>query len=142
MDGVGAAFGFHVAPWIPTGTIQTVTTGQAMMGAAAWFDMNVTGVGGHGALPHLARDPVPAAAAIISAFQTIVSRETDPMAASVSLRAGWQAGALPPRSAARMPHTAGPVAAIASRNCGGLGQKSRHEACPHWQPSPAHTRRL
>ena len=42
------------------------------------FRITVNGRGGHGALPHLAVDPVMAAAQIITTAQTIVSREIQP----------------------------------------------------------------
>jgi len=46
-------------------------------------DIVVNGKGGHGAYPEYANDPVPAAAAIISALQTIVSREVSPLDSAV-----------------------------------------------------------
>src|SRR5690606_38556590 len=39
----------------------------------------ITGKGGHGAIPNLARDPLVAAAQIITALQTIVSRNLSPL---------------------------------------------------------------
>lgn len=41
------------------------------------------GRGGHAAMPHLNIDPVPAAAALIQALQTLVSRETSPLGSAV-----------------------------------------------------------
>ncbi|MBL9114070.1 MAG: amidohydrolase [Verrucomicrobiaceae bacterium] len=41
-------------------------------------DITVRGLGGHGSMPHLAKDPVVLAASIVMALQTIVSRETRP----------------------------------------------------------------
>jgi hippurate hydrolase len=43
----------------------------------------VKGVGGHGAYPHLARDPIVLAARIVTALQTLVSREIDPLESGV-----------------------------------------------------------
>lgn len=54
-----------------------------MMASAAIFTILLTGKGGHGAIPHLAVDPVVAAAQIISAAQTIVARNVDPQKAAV-----------------------------------------------------------
>ena len=48
------------------------------MAASDRFAISVNGTGGHGAMPHLARDPVVAAAAVVSALQPLVSRETSP----------------------------------------------------------------
>ncbi len=63
-----------------------------VMASAAQFAIKLTGKGGHGAIPHLAIDPVVAAAQIISAAQTIASRNSDPQETCVvsfcSLRAG------------------------------------------------------
>jgi amidohydrolase len=49
----------------------------ARMAAADILEIDVVGKGGHGAVPHLARDPIVAAAYIITALQTIVSRDID-----------------------------------------------------------------
>lgn len=46
-------------------------------------DINIRGVGGHGAYPHLTKDPVVVAAQIIVALQTIVSREISPLEPAV-----------------------------------------------------------
>jgi amidohydrolase len=54
-----------------------------VMAAAASFEITLTGKGGHGAIPHQSLDPVVAAAQIISAAQTISSRNTDPQKACV-----------------------------------------------------------
>jgi len=43
------------------------------------FDMEICGKGGHAARPHLGVDAITAAAEVISAIQTVVSREIDPM---------------------------------------------------------------
>ncbi len=63
-----------------------------VMASAATFGIRLTGRGGHGAMPHQTIDPVVAAAQIISACQTISSRNTDPQKACVvsfcMLRAG------------------------------------------------------
>ena len=48
------------------------------MAASDRFAISVNGTGGHGAMPHLAADPVVAGAAIVSALQPLVSRETSP----------------------------------------------------------------
>jgi amidohydrolase len=54
-----------------------------VMASSATFTINLTGRGGHGAMPHQTIDPVVAAAQIISAAQTISSRNTDPQQACV-----------------------------------------------------------
>ncbi len=54
-----------------------------MMAGAHTFRVKVTGKGGHGAIPHLSIDPIAAAAHIISALQTIVSRNVNPLDSAV-----------------------------------------------------------
>ncbi len=51
----------------------------AVLASSDLFKLVIVGKPGHGAWPHLAVDPVPVAAEIISALQRIVSREIDPM---------------------------------------------------------------
>ena len=53
------------------------------MAASTRFHAVVRGQGAHGGMPHLARDPVIAAAAIVHALQPLVSRETDPVDGAV-----------------------------------------------------------
>ncbi len=64
----------------------------AVMAAAEMFNIRITGKGGHGAAPHLAIDPVLAAAHIITALQSIPARNVAPLQAAVisvtTLRAG------------------------------------------------------
>lgn len=54
-----------------------------MMAASDRFQLTVSGRGGHAALPHLARDPVVAASAVVLALQALVSRETSPLDSAV-----------------------------------------------------------
>jgi amidohydrolase len=76
-----AAFGLHL--WNPSPVGQAELTAGATMAAADRWSLKVTGRGGHGALPHQTNDPVVASAQIISALQTIVSRNVDPQATAV-----------------------------------------------------------
>lgn len=73
---VDAAFGLHVMNTMPIGTI--AATPGAIMGAVDQFTIRIKGKGGHAAMPHLAVDPVLAAAHVITALQSLVSRATDP----------------------------------------------------------------
>ena len=59
-----------------------VTPGPAMS-ASDRFTINIIGKGGHGAAPHISIDPVAAGAQVISALQTIVSRNVDPLESAV-----------------------------------------------------------
>ena len=53
------------------------------MATATRFVIEVSGFSGHAAYPHRCVDPVPAAAQIITALQTIRSREVNPNVGSV-----------------------------------------------------------
>jgi len=76
-----AVYGLHNWPGLQFGTVG-VRTGP-MMAAMDSVSIEVTGKGGHGALPHLVVDPVVICAQIITALQTLVSRSTDPLSAAV-----------------------------------------------------------
>jgi amidohydrolase len=83
LEGVRPDMGFavHVMNRLPAGKV-AVRSG-AVMTSADRLEITVTGRGGHGANPHSAIDPVVAAAQIISALQTLVSRETPPLKPAV-----------------------------------------------------------
>jgi hippurate hydrolase len=63
-----------------------------MMAAVDMAKVTVKGIGGHGAVPHRAIDPVVAASSIVMALQTIVSRNVDPGEAAVVTVGGFNAG--------------------------------------------------
>jgi hippurate hydrolase len=54
-----------------------------MMAAYDVFDISIRGTGGHAAMPNIGRDPIVAAAHIITMLQTIVSRNADPVESAV-----------------------------------------------------------
>jgi amidohydrolase len=68
--------GLHLWTPFPAGSVG-VKPGP-IFASADGFTMRVRGVGGHGALPHTSVDPVVAAAQIVTALQTLVSREIAP----------------------------------------------------------------
>jgi hippurate hydrolase len=70
-------FGMHNRPKLPLGHF-AVRSG-AMMAGGAFFDIHIEGVGAHGARPESSVDPVPVAAQIITALQTIVARNAKPV---------------------------------------------------------------
>ena len=74
-------YALHNWPGLPPGKI-AVGSG-AMMAATDELQITVRGKGGHGAMPHLVVDPVVASAQIISALQTIASRNVSPVDAVV-----------------------------------------------------------
>lgn len=99
IEGVRADAGVavHLMNRFPVGSIGLRS--GSMMTSADRLELTVTGRGGHGANPHLAVDPVVAAAQIITALQTLVSRETPPLQTSVlsltTLKAGTAFNIIP-----------------------------------------------
>jgi amidohydrolase len=81
LEGVTAAFGLHLWNQLPVGRIG-VNRG-ALLAAVDEFAIEVEGRGGHGASPHETADPVVAAARIIEALQSVVSREISPLDSAV-----------------------------------------------------------
>ena len=72
---VSGAFAMHIISNLPSGSIN-VRPG-AMMAAADQWRMTVRGRGGHASMPHSAADPVPVAAEIVLALQSMVTRTVD-----------------------------------------------------------------
>ncbi|WP_437751943.1 M20 metallopeptidase family protein [Sorangium sp. So ce1389] len=92
LDGVDQALGAHVMSPIPFGVVAT-RTGPFFAGIDA-FEIVVVGKAGHGGLPHMSVDPIYAAAQVVTALQSIVSRETkpgEPVVVSVSAISGGNA---------------------------------------------------
>ncbi|WP_335991310.1 M20 metallopeptidase family protein [Glycomyces sp. MUSA5-2] len=68
-----AAYGLHVmSDRLPRGVFTTKP--GPMMAAISALTVKVVGAGGHGSRPHTALDPIPAAAEIVTALQTLVTR--------------------------------------------------------------------
>ena len=63
-----------------------------VMSAADTFDVTVEGKGGHGALPHQTIDPIVAGAEFVTALQTVVSREVNPLEPAVLSITSFQSG--------------------------------------------------
>jgi len=74
VDGV---YGMHNMPGYPVGQFAIVP--GPMMASSDSFHLTIQGIGGHGAWPHQAVDPVLVAGEIIVALQSIVSRTVDPL---------------------------------------------------------------
>jgi amidohydrolase len=70
-------FGMHNMPGLPVGHF-AVNPGP-MMASADFIKVTITGVGAHGAFPHNGNDPIVVAAHMITAFQTVAARRTDPL---------------------------------------------------------------
>lgn len=93
LDGTAAIFGAHVDRRFPVG--QVVAEAGALAASADTFAITLVGRGAHGARPHESADPVVAAAAVITALQTIVSRRLDPAAPAVCTVGSVHAGVAP-----------------------------------------------
>ncbi len=78
---VDAVFGLHAAAELPAGKIG-VKDGVASAGSDR-FRLTIQGKGGHAARPNDAIDPVVVGAHIVTALQTLVSREVDPTGSAV-----------------------------------------------------------
>jgi len=78
LEGIDRVVGLHVWAGLPSGSL-SIRSGP-MMASADWFTLRIEGKGGHGAEPHRGVDPVVIAAAVVTALQTLVSRETAPIA--------------------------------------------------------------
>ncbi len=77
LDAIKAdrSIGLHV--WSPEQP-KIYINRELAFGGAAMFDITVHGKGGHGAAPETAVDPIPVSAQIITALQSVVSREMSP----------------------------------------------------------------
>src|ERR671932_1811665 len=80
-DGVACIFALHLWPGLPFGT--AATKAGPIMAASDAFELKVKGKGGHGAFPHQTADAIAMAAQIVTALQTLVSREVDPVEPAV-----------------------------------------------------------
>jgi len=78
LDGIDRVIGLHVWSELPVGQV-SVRPG-AMMAGADMFTLTIRGTGGHGAQPQYTVDAVVIAAQVVSAIQTLASRETAPAA--------------------------------------------------------------
>jgi hippurate hydrolase len=85
-----AVFALHNWPALPPGRIG-ITPGPAMASADR-IEIHIDGKGGHGAHPHAAIDPVLVAGHIITAAQSIVSRNVSPIDTAVVSLCSLQAG--------------------------------------------------
>jgi amidohydrolase len=93
LEGVAAIFGGHVDRRFEVG--QVVADAGPLAASADTFEIELIGQGAHAARPHEARDPIVAAAALITAIQTIVSRKLNPATPGVVTVGQVQAGNAP-----------------------------------------------
>ena len=71
-----AVYALHNLPGVPAGTFRVLAGPVSLSSDVA--DVTLKGVGGHGAMPHRVKDPIVAAAALVTALQTIVARNVAP----------------------------------------------------------------
>ncbi|UIJ72379.1 M20 aminoacylase family protein [Aurantimonas sp. HBX-1] len=74
---IGRVFGMHNRPGLAVGKFGIRAGG--IMASTDEFIITVKGRGGHAALPHSTVDPIPVAAALVQALQTIAGRNADPL---------------------------------------------------------------
>ncbi len=74
---VESVYGLHNMPGLPVG--QVALRAGPLLAAADTVAIEITGKGGHAAIPHMAIDPVVIGAEIVTALQTIASRRIDPL---------------------------------------------------------------
>ncbi len=103
LEGVAAIFGGHVDRRFAVG--QVVADAGPLAASADTFEIKLTGQGAHAARPHEARDPIVAAAALVTAIQTIVSRRLNPATPGVvtvgQISAGNAPNIIPDRATLR-----------------------------------------
>jgi len=91
------ALALHVSPSLAAGAVG-VREGLFWAGCAS-LELLIRGVGGHGSQPHDTKDPIVMAAEAILLFQTIVSREVDPLEPAVlsigSIHGGTKGNIIP-----------------------------------------------
>ena len=78
---INEVYGMHNYPGMPVG--QFGIRAGAMMAATDFVSIDIEGVGGHAARPHLGVDTVLVGAQIINAIQSVVSRNVDPLKSGV-----------------------------------------------------------
>jgi hippurate hydrolase len=98
-----SVFGMHNHPGLAVG--EYAIRPGAMMAGGGFFDLTVTGVGTHGARPEAGVDPVLVAAHVVTALQSVVSRNVAPIDAAVlsctAIEGGQAYNVVPDRVAIR-----------------------------------------
>ena len=84
------AIAFHDSASLPAGVIG-YSVGPALANVDS-VDIQVRGIGGHGAYPHTTRDPIVLASRIVTTLQTLVSRELNPIDSAVVTVGSFQSG--------------------------------------------------
>lgn len=100
LANVAAIFGGHVDRRFEVG--QVVAQAGPLAASTDTFEVEIAGAGAHGARPHESADSIVAAAAIVTALQTLVSRRLDPAQPGVvtvgTINAGMASNIIPDRA--------------------------------------------
>jgi amidohydrolase len=88
--GIDQVYGMHNMPGLPLGRFGTRP--GAIMASTDVLEINIEGVGGHAARPHLCVDTILVGAQIVSQLQSIVSRNVDPLKSAVVSICEFHAG--------------------------------------------------
>jgi hippurate hydrolase len=95
-----AVFALHNMPGLATGSF--MFRSGPTMASSDDVTVHLTGVGGHGAMPHTTTDVIVAASSIVLALQSVVSRNVDPLETAVvsvgALHAGQAGNVIPDRA--------------------------------------------
>ena len=81
LDDVDEIYGIHVFPLYTVGEYATCT--GPMLAQSDTFQITLTGRGGHAAFPHLTVDPIVIGAQFVTALQSIISRNVNPLDSAV-----------------------------------------------------------
>lgn len=90
MQGVDAVFALHTSPLYPAGTI--ILSEGAVSASVNRFEIKVKGYGCHAAYPERSVDAVVVGAAIVSALQSVVSRNVAPLSSALVSVTQFEAG--------------------------------------------------
>ncbi|MEM7338025.1 MAG: M20 family metallopeptidase [Actinomycetota bacterium] len=124
---VDAAFALHITPNLTSGTL--ATRPGSFMASADEIDIVVTGKGGHASSPHHTVDPIPVAAEIVLALQTMITRTVDAFDPAVltvaKIEAGTTTNVIPERATLR-----GTLRAVSERTREAV-QASIHRVAHH-----------
>ncbi len=110
---VTRAFAIHQTTSAPSGIV--ATRPGPLLASADFFELTVTGKGGHASMPHFTIDPIPIACEMVGAFQTMITRKVEafnPAVVTVAkIRAGTTTNVIPESA-----HMAGTIRSVSERS--------------------------
>lgn len=90
LDGVDAVYGVHLWAPLPYGLV--ASKAGPLMAAADDFTITITGLGGHGGMPHKTIDAIVVGTQLVQSLQTVVSRNVNPLNSAVLTVGSFHAG--------------------------------------------------